>query len=120
MKIDQRAYDKLSDDKSKLEDAYDKLVEKTQKLSVELTLSRQEVNRCHEASMKDFALIASLKNCSLYAVGVSFAISLIFGSLFMHSLIPGVDWNATLGVVIGTWWFSLFVYYGFWRAQFWN
>ena len=46
MKIDeQKAFDKLSDDKSKIEDDYKKLIAQNQKLQNDLILDQQKIHR---------------------------------------------------------------------------
>jgi hypothetical protein len=121
MKIDeQKAFDKLSDDKSKIEDDYKKLIAQNKKLQNDLILDQQKIHRLILESLDNFATIGKLKSCSTWATIFSFTISLIMGYLVIKNLVPQVNWNQILGVVIGVWWFSLFSYYGFWRAQFWD
>lgn len=117
---EKKAFDKLSDDKSKIEDDYEKLIAQNQKLQNDIILDRQKIHRLILKDLDNFAMIGKLKNCSVWATIFSFSISLIMGFLFMKNIVPSTNWNQILGVVLGVWWFSLFSYYGFWRAQFWN
>jgi hypothetical protein len=109
--------DELSDEKSKIEDDYDKTVADNQKLRVEINLVRQELYRCYKDLMNSCALIGSMNNASWLATGISFIIAMFFTVLSMHSLAPSADWNAIIGVGAGTWFFGVFVYYGVWRWQ---
>lgn len=121
MKIDeQKAFNKLNEEKLNLEDEYDKIVAENQKLRADAGFMNDEIHVLNQSVFDYIGLIGSLKNCSWYAALFSLSVSLIFGALIIRNIIPSADWNGTIGIIIGTWWFSLFGYYLFWRAQFWR